>query len=402
MILGAAGTVTAGLNASRVNGVFNPCLAGNTAAVSWNVATRVSQAGQIYGFVSNVANDRWLEAGVDGVMLAHSTWQALRACFAAGTPIRTPEGSKPIEALQPGDLVLSRGEHDPEGAVSPKVVEEVFQRTGRVWLLRLEGGVTIRTTPEHPFFPLRTMAWTPAAELQVGDVLCGETGDVRVEAIEDTGEYASVYNCRVADWHTYFVGCQECGVWAHNATYGELDESNPQHAEVKSVFTSAANLLRGPLNLLVKTWRVFTGKNMVEFENTSFETGYRPKQFNTKTRVDDPATHNPTITVDDDFLALSPQAKQYVALHELHHADMWRRLVEKHEGRLNDANNELHRLSRPYSERAYTETEIHIENSVKSILAAHYGGEAHIPADVLQMMQTKMTTEVANLKQQAK
>jgi hypothetical protein len=62
------------------------------------------------------------------------------------------------------------------------------------------------------------MAWTPAAELQVGDTLRGETGDARVEAIEDTGEYTSVYNCRVAEWHTYFVGCQEWGfsVWAHN------------------------------------------------------------------------------------------------------------------------------------------------------------------------------------------
>jgi hypothetical protein len=34
----------------------------------------------------------------------------------------------------------------------------------------------------------------------------------------DTGEYATVYNLRVADFHTYFVGCQDWGfdVWAHN------------------------------------------------------------------------------------------------------------------------------------------------------------------------------------------
>ena len=153
--------------------------------------------------------------GVTGAAGARAAWM-MRACFAAGTPIRTPNGWTSIEALQPGDLVLSRDENDPQGRIEAKVVEETFQRTGRVWLLRLEGGVTIRTTPEHPFFPLRTMAWTPAAELRAGDVLRGETGDIRVEAIEDTGVYETVYNCRVADWHTYFVGCDERSVWAHN------------------------------------------------------------------------------------------------------------------------------------------------------------------------------------------
>src|SRR5262249_2275718 len=34
-----------------------------------------------------------------------------------------------------------------------------------------------------------------------------------------------LYNCRVAQWHTYFVGCDEWGfaVWAHNAYDGPLD-----------------------------------------------------------------------------------------------------------------------------------------------------------------------------------
>src|SRR5262249_23944282 len=33
------------------------------------------------------------------------------------------------------------------------------------------------------------------------------------------GEWVPVYNVRVADFHTYFVGCEEWGfsVWAHNA-----------------------------------------------------------------------------------------------------------------------------------------------------------------------------------------
>ena len=41
-----------------------------------------------------------------------------------------------------------------------------------------------------------------------------------VEEVEDTGRFAKVYNFRVADWHTYFVGDSSWGfsVWAHNAS----------------------------------------------------------------------------------------------------------------------------------------------------------------------------------------
>ena len=41
---------------------------------------------------------------------------------------------------------------------------------------------------------------------------------VAVEPVEDTGDHETVYNVRVAEWHTYFVGTQEWGfaLWAHN------------------------------------------------------------------------------------------------------------------------------------------------------------------------------------------
>jgi hypothetical protein len=40
-----------------------------------------------------------------------------------------------------------------------------------------------------------------------------------VEEVRDTGKYEKVYNLRVADFHTYFVGDTSWGfsVWAHNA-----------------------------------------------------------------------------------------------------------------------------------------------------------------------------------------
>ena len=37
-----------------------------------------------------------------------ATPPSLTTCFAAGTPVRTMEGFRPIEQIRPGDLVLSQ------------------------------------------------------------------------------------------------------------------------------------------------------------------------------------------------------------------------------------------------------------------------------------------------------
>src|SRR5262249_18609749 len=56
--------------------------------------------------------------------------------------------------------------------------------------------------------------------LQPGDLLSSDDGQwVSVEEVYDTGTWEQVYNVRVADHHTYFVGSLAWGfsVWAHNA-----------------------------------------------------------------------------------------------------------------------------------------------------------------------------------------
>jgi hypothetical protein len=64
-------------------------------------------------------------------------WQKLKACFAAGTKLWTPEGPRAIETLREGDLVLSRDENDPTGAVVARRVEMTFQRLGRILTLQV-------------------------------------------------------------------------------------------------------------------------------------------------------------------------------------------------------------------------------------------------------------------------
>jgi hypothetical protein len=48
---------------------------------------------------------------------AHAIKVMLRACFARGTHLLTPDGSKAIEELRVGDVILSRDENDPNGPV---------------------------------------------------------------------------------------------------------------------------------------------------------------------------------------------------------------------------------------------------------------------------------------------
>src|SRR5438477_7147236 len=105
-----------------------------------------------------------------------------------------------IEDVRPGDLVLSRDEHAPDGLVVAKTVEEVFVREALVWHLHV-GGQVIRTTAEHPFY-VRDRGWVACHELAVGDRLLAEDGRwVAVDDLLDTGAWEPVYNLRVADAH---------------------------------------------------------------------------------------------------------------------------------------------------------------------------------------------------------
>ena len=141
------------------------------------------------------------------------------ACFAAGTPLLTPTGSRVIEDFKPGDEILSRDEYDANGPVESKLVEAVFIRSALIWELRINGRV-IRTTGEHPFYA-REKGWVQACELKKDDMLLTLEGDwAAIEDVSDTGQFETVHNLMVADYHTYFVGNPDAWgftVWAHNA-----------------------------------------------------------------------------------------------------------------------------------------------------------------------------------------
>ena len=168
---------------------------------------------------------------MDGALMGASMGQAIGgafanfavACFTAGTPLVVDmEGnSRPIDEIEVGDFVLARSEFDPDGPLELKRVEEKFVRTAVVMELVVHGQ-SIKTTAEHPFYVPAQGKFVAAGELQVGEQLVGHAGKlVEIESIGSTDEVTTVYNLRVADFHTYFVGGGLWGfdVWVHNASY---------------------------------------------------------------------------------------------------------------------------------------------------------------------------------------
>jgi len=127
-----------------------------------------------------------------------------------------------------GDELASRAESDPGAEIEWQAVEECFRRTGRVLHLHFTDGELIRTTPEHPFW-VRGEGWVPAGALKAGDKLSTLSGEwVALREAFDTEQWEPVYNVRVANTHTYFVGDENWAfaLWAHNTYTGLVNALN--------------------------------------------------------------------------------------------------------------------------------------------------------------------------------
>ena len=176
-----------------------------------------------------------LAAARYGVKFGKSmTGRIQKTCFAAGTPIRLETGFKPIESIRAGDRVLCRDEHDPEGAAVVREVEDAFERVSPILRLTI-AGQEIRTTGEHPFY-VPGRGWIMAGRLRAGDAVASLSGEpLIVDGVVDDGEVVTVYNFRVKEYHTYFVGRDDWGfaVWVHN-TNGVETELNQIEATLKS------------------------------------------------------------------------------------------------------------------------------------------------------------------------
>ncbi len=199
-------------------GVASPCTMASGPGMALRGINALQAAGNSMNAYENWQKGNILGAALDAAGVLGNVSNMLKACFAARTPLLTLEGSEFIENIKEGDYVLARDENDPDGPVLAKRVEEVFRNYAPIWHVHL-GAQVIRTTGAHPFW-VRGLGWTAAENLAVGDELSSHNGQwVKVDDLLHTGEWDTVYNIRVAEFHTYFVGCQAWGfsAWAHNA-----------------------------------------------------------------------------------------------------------------------------------------------------------------------------------------
>lgn len=128
---------------------------------------------------------------------------SVRTCFAAGTPVHTLDGARPIEAIQVGDQVISQDAAT--GALSFQPVVFVHRNPPAQTLrLALSDGESVVCSVYHRFWRAN-LGWTQARELKPGDSLRSLAGIVRVVSIEPDS-VQPLYNLDVAGSRTFYVG----------------------------------------------------------------------------------------------------------------------------------------------------------------------------------------------------
>ncbi len=124
------------------------------------------------------------------------------SCFAAGTPVETVIGPRPIESLKLGDVVLSQD--TVTGALDYQPILGVHHnRPAETVRIRLKDEMVV-STPVHRFWrPGR--GWAMARDLSPGDSI--RTVGGRAEIVEIRPDALQpVFNLDVARNHSFFVG----------------------------------------------------------------------------------------------------------------------------------------------------------------------------------------------------
>lgn len=125
------------------------------------------------------------------------------SCFAAGTPVKTREGRKPIEEIRVGDQVLSQ-DAATGGLAFQSVLAIHHNPPDQTLRITLDEGDPIVASRFHRFW-LVGRGWKMARDLQTGDVVRTLGGPLKVKTIEP-GPVVPVFNLDVARSRTYFVG----------------------------------------------------------------------------------------------------------------------------------------------------------------------------------------------------
>lgn len=124
------------------------------------------------------------------------------SCFAAGTPVHTLAGRRPIESIQTGDQVLTQAPRTAELSYQP-VLAAVKNKPDRLVEINL-GTEVIRATEIHRFWKAG-QGWVAARDLEPGDSLRPLGGVAVIKSIK-RGQFQPVFNLKVMQAQSFFVG----------------------------------------------------------------------------------------------------------------------------------------------------------------------------------------------------
>ena len=136
-------------------------------------------------------------------------------CFTGDTLVSTEDGLRPIEEIQVGDYVWAEDTETGEIELK-KVLAVSVTESDTVVHVTTQTGTKIDTTENHPFY-VEDKGWTAAIELEAGDVLHTQDGEIETVStvkVEKLEEAVKVYNLEVDDSHTYYVSVDR--VLVHN------------------------------------------------------------------------------------------------------------------------------------------------------------------------------------------
>ena len=161
-------------------------------------------------------------------------------CFVAGTLVLTASGLVAIENIKPGDMVYAADAETLE--VSTKQVLETYIRETSSLVHLTINGENIISTYDHPYY-VKDKGFVSAEALWIGAELIDKNGNtLYVEQIyreKLDNQFKTVYNFKVEDYHTYFVG--DSSLLVHNAEYsptkpryGERRISDEEYDELRS------------------------------------------------------------------------------------------------------------------------------------------------------------------------
>jgi hypothetical protein len=147
------------------------------------------------------------------ILLNPKEHRAALPCFSGDTPVWTADGSRPIEQLRAGDIVLAF-DFERNCPVERAVLEIFRNRTRHFYDIAVGGGV-IHATGRHRFWEVNEGGWIAAGDLREG--MCLRVHDGRPAAVDAVALRedldSETFNLAIEGVSNYFVGA---GVLVHN------------------------------------------------------------------------------------------------------------------------------------------------------------------------------------------